>query len=770
MGGEKKGVKRFKKGMAKATKKFGEGHAQYNKGARTKPREQEKEMEDMEVLDTVMQVKKHSKPAAQKPKSSAKASSKTKGDTVKQHQEELAKLEEMDPTFFDFLKQNDASLLDFGNAGSDDSDEDGEEGEEDDDEEEDDVEEGEGDEHGSDSEQEEREEKPLIPVTEQLLKTTVAAAQKGNLAAFKRLLAIFRAACVPNGKGEQTSDNLGDDDEKQVVSRYLVPSAEIYQLTMYTVLEEAHTAFYVLLGLKSDKLDRTQLETLSKHPKWKRMQLLVLSFFKSYMTVLGSVARGSASASDSDAENSPAEVAVYLMQAIAPYVPLLTPLPRLSKALLKIFLYVWAEGPDPTTDTQALRARAYLRIRQMAMQLPGAYAEECFRCLYLTYTRVCKTFTEYNGAGVTFMVRCVVELYQTDVLQAYQQCFLYVRQLALHLRTAVLKKTSDNVRQVTSWQFLNCLRLWTRVVCSMPAEDELGALAFPLSQVMYGVMAIAQSVYLLPLRFHCIGCLQLLASHCQMFIPTAQKLLEVLELPELLQAKATPSTETPPRLQFLVKFPTDSVTRAPVRDAIVLECITLLRHDAEVYRHHVGFPEYAYLTTRKLRAFAKAAKVSKWRDMARTTATQIESCVSEAKKGRAKLQQSPADVKEFEPLLKGDAPNSARRLVKLLGGRGGYSAATEITVPSTADALKARVAAKAASAKQAKAMPAMDSGDDDESSGEEDEEEEEEEEEEDDEESEIEEEVVVKKRSNGKNGKAQKVDQTRKMDVDSFFD
>jgi hypothetical protein len=274
-------------------------------------------------------------------------------------------------------------------------------------------------------------------------------------------------------------------------------------------------------------------------------------------------------------------------------------------------------------------------------------------------------------------------------------------------------------------------------------------------------MAIAQSVYLLPLRFHCIGCLQLLASHCQMFIPTAQKLLEVLELPELLQAKATPSTETPPRLQFLVKFPTDSVTRAPVRDAIVLECITLLRHDAEVYRHHVGFPEYAYLTTRKLRAFAKAAKVSKWRDMARTTATQIESCVSEAKKGRAKLQQSPADVKEFEPLLKGDAQNSARRLVKLLGGRGGYSAATEITVPSTADALKARVAAKAANAK---AMPAMDSEDEDESSGEE------EEDEQDDEESKIEEEVVVKKRSNGKNGKAQKVDQTRKMDVDRFFD
>jgi len=56
MGAVKKGVKRFKKGLEKAKKKFGEGHAQYNKGARSKPREQEKDMEEVETLDTVMHV------------------------------------------------------------------------------------------------------------------------------------------------------------------------------------------------------------------------------------------------------------------------------------------------------------------------------------------------------------------------------------------------------------------------------------------------------------------------------------------------------------------------------------------------------------------------------------------------------------------------------------------------------------------------------------------------------------------------------------------
>ena len=759
MGSEKKGVKRFKKGMEKAKKKFGTAVGQFNKGARSKPRPVEKEMEDVETPDNVMQVQKH-----RKTKSAA-----DKVGSIKQHREELQKLEEMDPGFFDFLKQNDSSLLDFGAGDEEEDDEDLDEESEEDNESEEEA--GDDMEEEEEDDDDEPKERPLVPVTAELLKSTTSSAVRGNFAALKKLLAIFRAACVPNGGKDVSSENLGDDDdEKQVISQFQIPSADIYQLVMNSVLEEAHKAFYAILDFKADRITRTSLESLSKHPKWKKMQLLVLSFYKSYMMVLGSVARGSnaRAVSDQNDENSPAEVAVYLMQAVVPYVPLLTPLPRLSKALLKILLYIWAEGPNPTEDTQSLRARAYLRIRQMAMQLPGAYAEECFRCLYLTFTRVTKTFTEFNAASIQFMIRCVVELYQTDILQAYQQSFLYIRQLALHLRTAVLKKTSENVRQVTSWQFLNCIRLWTRVLCALPAEDELGALAFPLSQVIYGVMALAQSVYLLPLRFHLISCLQLLAAHCQFFIPTAQRLLEILELPEL-GTKTTTTTEVAPRLQFLVKFPADSVSRTNVRDAIVLESITLLRHDAEVYRFHVGFPEYSYLTTRKLRAFAKSSKVSKWRDMARTTASLLESYATEVKKHRVRLGKSPAEVKDFEPLLPGEEAPSAARLMKLLSGRG-FTAVTEITVPS-ANASATVIGNKKNSIKAAPVVSSDESSEPEDMLVEDEEEDEQDDEDEEDDDEEEEEEPVVQQRKNAKSRSGQhKEDKVGKLNISSFFD
>jgi Noc2p family len=42
--------------------------------------------------------------------------------------------------------------------------------------------------------------------------------------------------------------------------------------------------------------------------------------------------------------------------------------------------------------------------------------------------------------------------------------FVYVRQLALHLRQALLKKTKEAVQEVLRWQYCSCLRLWAAVI------------------------------------------------------------------------------------------------------------------------------------------------------------------------------------------------------------------------------------------------------------------------------------------------------------------
>ena len=102
---------------------------------------------------------------------------------------------------------------------------------------------------------------------------------------------------------------------------------------------------------------------------------------------------------------------------------------------------------------------------------------------YIAFARTARTFNEHTASSVTFMTECLVELYGLEMGSAYQTAFVYVRQLALHLRAAMVKKTPESIRQITSWQFLNCVRVWTRILCKYPSKDALYPLVYPFCQV-----------------------------------------------------------------------------------------------------------------------------------------------------------------------------------------------------------------------------------------------------------------------------------------------
>ena len=77
-----------------------------------------------------------------------------------------------------------------------------------------------------------------------------------------------------------------------------------------------------------------------------------------------------------------------------------------------------------------------------------------------------------------------------------------------------------------------------------------------------------QSHYYLPMKFHLLSCLHLLAASGPYFIPTAPRLYEIFDLVDL-SAKSTPSTEVPPLLKYIIKFPTNSIQTQVVKDLII---------------------------------------------------------------------------------------------------------------------------------------------------------------------------------------------------------
>lgn len=646
MGKQKKSTIKYQKKEARASKL---GKAPAHGGGRKKPKpnknDKNRDLDDSDVEsdDRALNVK---NPTQEK-------------GTFKKHQSELEQLRDTDPEFFKFLNKHDNSLLNFGQNDVDSEDEDSDVnsdleddvvgGSDSDGEEEEEEEGGDDSEDQDDVEYETRKRKKSggassktkILLTSALLSETVKKAKSGSVPELKKLLSMFRAACIP----ENVED---EEDEEKGKSRFLIQTSDIYEKVMNAVLSTVYSLFKLHLEIKS-ATSRSALSAMSKHPKWKKMQLLVLSFFKSMLYTLDSLSENTCTVKQKD-------VLVYLLTCLEKYIPFLSPLPRLAKGVIKVLLNIWSIVPLEENDAEQsvvllTRSHAFLRIRQMAIALPGAIAEECFRAMYLKFARVNRSFNELNASSVTFMAQCIAELYTTDPAMAYQQSFLYIRQLALYLRAAVLKKTAENTRQITSWQFSNCLRLWTRVICLMPDFDRgLGALVFPLSQIMFGVISHVQSPYFMPLHFHLISCLNQLAAASQRFIPTAARVMDLLSAVDF-NSKATSTTAVAPNLKYLVKLPSGSLDTVVAREAIFTEAINLIRQDAEVYRFHVGVPEYLYMTTRKLRAFSKGLKVTNWRSMVHNLIGQMEDFSAFARKQRTKLNQAPMNITDFEPLL-----------------------------------------------------------------------------------------------------------------------
>ena len=68
--------------------------------------------------------------------------------------------------------------------------------------------------------------------------------------------------------------------------------------------------------------------------------------------------------------------------------------------------------------------------------------------LYLMFVRNAKFTSLSSLPRISFMKNCVVELISLDVATGYQHGFVYVRQLALHLRAAITSAKKETLQVV----------------------------------------------------------------------------------------------------------------------------------------------------------------------------------------------------------------------------------------------------------------------------------------------------------------------------------
>jgi nucleolar complex protein 2 len=578
--------------------------------------------------------------------------------------EEMGKLSEQDPDFHSFLSQNERSLLEFGHEEEDEAELDAEHEVDDADGAEDDMDVEETNkstakEHYKSGTDEDAETKKIMtPTFLKKLERQAFGKEGYSLRALKSLLSAYRTAA-----------HYADADENDV-GAFTITSSVVFDRLMITCLRNCQVTFrhQFLLHCNDETMDdedskKEEMDpdkpihpkTLAKAPK--KVAALYKSFMISTLHLLE--------------EGKDPELLTFVLRSLSSYLPLLTPYPKIARNLLKILKDLWSSPVDDTTHTayQSVRLHAFLRVRQLALTQPFPFVDECLKCMYLAFAKNAKFMNETTLPTLHFWNNCIVELYSLDLDSSYQHAFVYIRQLALHLRTALQKKTKEALRTVYCAQYLNCCRLWVDILCAHPANKEgLYSLVYPMTEIIMGVIRLLPTPRYLPLRLHCVRMLQQLAASTETFIPTTSILLDALNLKEL---HARPQKmgkkglkklhKVVTRLELVLKLPEDGLKNAEQLDICVTRIFVDLNREMDLYRYSPAFPEFSVRVCQVLRKFAKETRNSKWRAFAKGC---IETCDKQSAYAideRSKLLQAPKDVKRIEALKPQDAPNMKAR-------------------------------------------------------------------------------------------------------------
>jgi len=683
----------------------------------------------------------------------------------------LSKMADADPEFHKYLKENESALLEYGDDEQQSGDEEGDDGDEyvqDEDAMEDmalalaaaeDDEDGEEDGEEEDyplqkefKKQQKAAENKFLLTPQRLGQLEQSAFASHSVKGLKRILAAYRTACHLSDANAQ-DDNGGDSDDeeggkKKKKKEFQITSPVVFDRLMAVCLVQCQEEFYYhLLGKgsgsgeeeddddsssdddadsssgsdeegkgkkkggskdknKDAKKQQQKLDVnkplppklLSKSPHLPTLRPLLESFFKSTHFILTTAGKE-------------AKLLQFVLSNLANYVPYLTVQPKLAKPLLKTCVQLWSAPLDTSEEYNAVRLQAFLRIRQLSITQPYPFIEDALKFTYLSYAKRSKFGTAANVTSVlptlTFMGNCIVELYTLDYASAYQHAFVYVRQLALHLRSAMMKRTPESMSVVLCWQYVHCLKLWVAVLCAAcgskasvgcddddaASSDKLGggvgkddeanllrSLVYPLTEIILGVCRLVPIARYVPLRLHCVRLLQQLAATTETFIPTTSLLMGVLDLKEVGMKplrdgggkgkkkgrgggkNKNKNSVSGIRLPLILKLPKEGTLRTMEQlDGVLKEVFVLLNREVDLYRYSPGFPEFTFAISQRLRKFNKEVSNGRWRAYSKGSLELCEKYSAFATNGRSTLTDAPKDVRRLEALKPSNVPSMRER-------------------------------------------------------------------------------------------------------------